>query len=460
MSPGGLPALGVMIVSLESERTATAACYPPLVQPKPVLRWMAVLLAAAGWYLSFQSLRVSAGVEISDPVMRMVCGGPDDPGGCGSVLTSPQAYWGRETPVPIPVSTFGLGYFAFVGLWYVLIGPPTRDRRLWHVVLAVVVFLGVLQSLAYIRIMAFDLRQWCEVCLLTHGVNGALAILTVLAWPWRRRPTAWRPHPPARLVLATMLAGGLAFIGHVALVYVYAAGAILQRRTAAYAEVLEDPEFIRWHFERQPTVDIPLYEDEWFAGSPTAANTVVIFSDFQCTHCRGAEQMITEVLARYPDRLRVAHRYYPQDAECNPDPRYRTGGHAAACRAARAALAVRVVAGDAAYGQMRKLLYERQREFPDKPLAEQDAARWEPFQERAVELGVDAAAFAAAMDSPAVHARVQGDIALAEQLGVAAIPVVYLNGKRLLGWSQLDTWSALLQQDADALGSAGAPAAP
>jgi hypothetical protein len=37
---------------------------------------------------------------------------------------------------------------------------------------------------------------------------------------------------------------------------------------------------------------------------------------------------------------------------------------------------------------------------------------------------------------------------------------VFLNGKRLLGWSQLETWSALLQQNADALGSAVAPAAP
>jgi len=447
-------------VSIEPERPETAACYPPLVQPKPVLRWAAVLLAAAGWYLSFQSLRVSAGAEISDPVMRMVCGGPEDPGGCGSVLTSPQAYWGRQTPVPIPVSTFGLGYFAFVGLWYVLVGPPTRERRLWHVVLAAVVFLGVLQSLAYIRIMAVDLRQWCEVCLLTHAVNGALAVLTVLAWPWRRTPTAWRPHPPARLVLATTLAGALAFFGHVAVVYVYTAGAILQRRTAAYAEVLEDPVFIRWHFERQPTVDLPLYEDEWFAGSPTAANTVVIFSDFQCTHCRGAEQMIAEVLARYPDRLRVAHRYYPQDAECNPDPRYRAGGHAAACRAARAALAVRAVAGDAAYGQMRKLLYERQHEFPSKPLGKQDQAQQQCFEVWAAELGVDVAAFAAAMDSPAVHARVQADIALAEQLGVTAIPVVYLNRKRLLGWSQSETWNALLQQSTDQPASTVAPARP
>ena len=433
---------------METSNPPTAAPLP-FRQPRQWIRWLAVLLAAAGWYVSLQALRVSAGSTVVSPFVEALCGRGDEGGvdDCTSVLTSPQAYMqlsrGAEGP-KIPVSTFGLAYFALVGLWYLFIGPPTPGRRGWHLLIALIVVAGVIKSLGYMGVMAWELHRWCSLCLTAHGLNGGLLLLTVLAFPWRKREWPGLPHPSGRLVGATLAAGGLAFVAHLALVYVMIAGTMLNERTAAYAKVLHDPAFIQWDFHRQPVATIPLLEDEYFAGAPTADTTVVVFSDFQCSHCERLHAILKDVSAKYGDRVRVAYRYYPQDPQCNANPRYRSGGHASACRAVRAAEAARVVGGDQTYARMRDLLYSRQSELPAVPYARQSDVQRRLFEEWAAELGLDVTAFSKTMDSAAIAARIQADIALADTLGITGIPVVYVNGKRLRNWSKPETWDVLL----------------
>ena len=135
------------------------------------------------------------------------------------------------------------------------------------------------------------------------------------------------PHPTPRLALATVLLGLLAFVSHFALVYMFMAGSVLQKLSEQYKQIVDDPAYIRWDFDRQPVVSIPLLDDEVFAGSPTADNTVIVYSDFQCSQCRRAHAAIDELLTRYPERLRVVYRFFPQDPECNPHPNFQAGGH-------------------------------------------------------------------------------------------------------------------------------------
>lgn len=479
-------------------------------QPKPWIRWIAVALAALGWFVSLQLLRVSAGDQRVNPFLDALCGGAAAEGhlnDCASVLTSPQAY-AQISPQPgaprIPVSALGMGYFALVALWYLFVGPPARAGRWWHLLIAAVVLIGAWQSLVYILVMKYELHRWCGGCLTVHGLNGGLLVLTLLAYPWReprfapsrrliagariagalvvgmhllaaivlmlmgapaeyRAPNAgflllnacawpwyWRlhlPHPVARLALSTTVAGGLVFLLHLAIVFVMIVNMASAERGAEYAKVLNDPAYVLWDFGRQATESIPLYDDEVFGGPLTAPNTAIVFGDFQCPHCRELHEVLVKVAAKYPDRLRVAFRYYPQDPECNPDPRWRAGGWASACRAARAAEAARRIGGRAAYLAMRGKLWEKQPELPKRPYAQQSEKEHGLFADWAAELGLDRAAFSAAMDDPAALARIKSDLALAERLDVHALPVVYINGKRLRHWSALETWDALLGGD-------------
>jgi len=436
------------------EAAGTETRVPPFVQPKRWLRWAAVGLAAAGWYVSLHSFRISAGEAVQDPLLRLVCGGDgvgrasrpstDD---CLAVLTSPQAYLplSAEPGAPrIPLAAFGLGYFSFLGLWYLFVGPPTRAGRAWHLAAGVLVLCGAAYSAYYLHVMANVLHRWCGSCLAAHALNGGLILTTLLAWPWRRIAPASAAHPTARLALATTTAGVLAFVTQLAVVLLGGAYGLLNERSKQYTAVLGDPEFVLWDFHRQPEAELPLRDDEVFAGAPTAPNTLVVFSDFQCPACRQSQDMVVQAAGKYPDRLRVAFRYYPQDPECNPNPKFRGAGHGSACRAARAAEAARMVGGKEAYLAMRKLLWERQNELPHTPYAQQTRPQRQLFEDWAAGLGLARAAFAAAMDSPDITERIRADVELAERLGIPNVPALYLNGKRLRNWSKTEIWDALL----------------
>ncbi len=443
---------------------AAALPVPPFRQPKPWIRWAAVLLAVLGWWLSLQLLQATAASSVGSPLLNAVCGGGQADAGwdCRSVLRS---RWGQirlgpdDGSLKIPVSALGMAYFAFVGLWYLLVGPPTRGRGVYHLVILAVVLCGVWSSLDFIRIMAFQLHRWCAGCLAVHAINGGLLVLTIAAWPWKKpvQPVQPKrvycatcgqssgkdsvqpvqPHPTGRLVLAVATAGLLAVVCHLTVVVLSIAGVNTQKLTDAYRKIADDPEYVVWNHQRQPVVSLPLEEDEVFLGSPQAPNTVVVFSDFQCPMCRKAHEALEKLVESDPERLRVAYRHFPEDSACNPHPNFKAGGHAAACRAARACEAARVVGGPDALAKMRRLLYERQ-----------DELELNRYEDWAAQLGLDRAAFAEAMNSPAVAERIKADVDLGIGLGIASVPTMYLNGRRLDGWSKPRTWDTLLAEDA------------
>jgi len=413
--------------------------------PKAGWRWAAVGLGLAGWWLSLQLLLAGAsGSAGGGGVLEVLCGrdtSADRRFDCRSVLAS---RWGsipltaEEGGATLPVAAVGMGYFAFVTLWYLFVGPPTRSRRAYHLIPVLVVVGGVLVSADFVRVMALELRQWCVGCLLAHVANGGLLLCTLAAWPWRGRtmPDVPCPHPTARLVLATLAAGILAALLHLTIVFIASTGGQVQRLRDAYLKIVEDPEYVLWDYRRQPVVEIPVRPDGLVLGAPEAPNRVVVFSDFRCPQCRKLHMLLDELLRTYPDDVRVEYRHFPQDPACNPRPEF-GAGHPGACQAARACEAARVLGGPAAAAAMYRLLYQRQ--------AELDRQR---FVDWAAELGLDRAAFASVINSPGVAAQVAEDVECGARLGVAAVPVVYLNGRRLERWGRISTWAALLSNTA------------
>ncbi len=424
-----------------------SAASPAFRQPKNLLRWLAIALSVAGWFMSLQLLQLSLGSAQANPFLAAFCRGMEAGAGesdCGSVIGSPQGYVQLFRNWPkLPVSALGMAYFATVGLWFVLIGPPTRAGRGWHLCLALIVLCGAAASLNFIRIMAFELHRWCLVCLATHAVNGGLVLLTVLAYPWRAGREPAPAHPTRRLVLATGVSSLLVLINHLGFAYIVLLASAIVERGKAYAAVLDDPAFVRWDYERQPTVFIPAYEDEVYEGWAEAADTVVVFSDFQCPQCRTQHEVLGQVLRKYPGRLRIALRHLPLDSDCNPQARL-SGAHPSACRAARAVEAARLIGGPEQCLAMRQKLWDHQAAIPKRRYEQQSAAQRGLFADWAAELGMDRAAFEAAMDSPAATARVQADLELAGRLGVVEAPTVYLNGKLLRAARQMTAWQALL----------------
>jgi len=404
-------------------------------------RVLGVLLALAGWWLSLNLLVLRGGGQPRDPWLAAQCGAPGDSGAgsdCLAVLrserafvVSPSAAGAQRAVRGTPWAALGAGYFAFVGLWYLFVGPPTRSRWGWHGVIALVVVLGLWCSSYLMQVMAYELKRWCAGCLAVHGLNAALGIVTLAAFPWRGTARTAAPHPTTSLALATLLLGLSAIQTHV----LSASAAMLSRGQAAleaaYSRIVEDAEFVLWKYAQAAPLTIPLPENEIWLGPIDAPNTAVAFVDFQCPRCRQACELLSEFARRPGSTLRVAFKHFPLDLTCNPA--VKTVAHPAACRAALALEAVTLVGGAAARQALRERMYAHQSDLERDPYA-----AW------VAELGLDRTAYDRALASAEAAERIARDVQLARDLGVESVPTIFLNGRRLEFWTHRPAWERLL----------------
>ncbi|MDB4928098.1 MAG: Periplasmic thiol:disulfide interchange protein DsbA, partial [Myxococcaceae bacterium] len=156
--------------------------------------------------------------------------------------------------------------------------------------------------------------------------------------------------------------------------------------------------------DRLPTADAPRL------GPDSAPLTVVVFSDFQCPYCARARLVVSDLRALFPRAVRVVWRNLPLVR------------HPMARQAAEAAMEVRDQLGDEAFWRFHDLVFAHQGELSRESLV-RDA--------RAV--GANAARLERSLDEGAWRAAVDGDVALAERLGVDGTPAFVLNGTRVVG---------------------------
>ena len=433
-------------------RRARPAERPSARVPRPLIRWLAFGLACLGWWLSLDLFRMSAGLPSSNPLIQAVCraeAGGESAWDCGSVLASDYARvrLSRDpSALRLPLAAFGMGYFAFVGFWYLIIGCPTRARWPWHLVLVAVVGVGLLVSWHNVWLMANVLHRWCAGCLSVHLVNGLIAVLTLLAFPWRREPMAYEPHPRGRLVIAVFTGAMFLFLLHVAVALAVTLSSHYGRLAATYQSITQDPAFVQWDYQRQPLVELPPAPGRW-VGPDDAPNELVVYLDYGCSACARAHQAIEAAIARHPGAMRVSLRNFPLATPCNHY--VKIDVHPGACAAAAAAEAVRDLGGADLFARMARLLYERQAQLRDA-----DVAAW------AGALGLDADAVAERSKSPGIAARIEQDIEQAHTLGISSTPALYLNGRRLNYWDKPEFWDALLESVADGMQARGHPRAP
>lgn len=166
--------------------------------------------------------------------------------------------------------------------------------------------------------------------------------------------------------------------------------------------------------ERVPVSDAPRL------GPAEAPVTVVVFSDFECPHCARGRVVASDLRAMFPESVRLVWRNLP------------SASHAHARAAAEAAMEVRAQRGDEAFWR-----------FHDIVFSHQDALGREDLERYAARVGVDLPRFRAALDEHLHGSAVDGDIALAERLGVDATPTFVVNGTVIAGAQPLAVFEEL-----------------
>lgn len=421
-----------------------------------------------GMHAPIRAAAVRAAAENS--ILADICGAADDEqgGGCEDVVKSKYGlvkvpWWVITTTeskddqgktvrkpvakigwVSVPVAQFGQCYYIFVLVWFLFTGLPRHESRRWHLLPLVLSILAALATVYYIYIMAAKLEHWCRLCLLLHLTDFLLLMLIAALWPWAsalpkgsraerlRRETeaastnGLRPgHALASLACAAALMA-TSFIHRQD--QMVAAGALSQlgRYEKSWAKAQQDIRFVVGALGASKRVAIAPRPTQMTLGKPDAPHELVMFTDLQCSACRGFETKLRkEILPLWNDRLKVTFRHYPLCRDCLPGSKIH---HPQACNAAYAVEAARVVGGPTAFWKMHDTIIEQHAELA-KPDFGPDG-----FAKFAQQIGLDATQFRQAFDSPQVRQIIADDIQLAKSMGVTGTPTVYFDGRRLLSY--------------------------
>jgi protein-disulfide isomerase len=152
----------------------------------------------------------------------------------------------------------------------------------------------------------------------------------------------------------------------------------------------------------------PLEEIDHIRGEPGAPLELVMFGDFQCPFCLGAQSVLRRVRERLDGRLLFAFRHLPIPER-----------HPLAPMAAEASEAA------AAQGSFW--------EFHDALFAAQPKLSLETALAVGRDLGLDAGRMAAEVEGGAWAERVERDRRSAQESGATGTPTFFVNGRRHFG---------------------------
>jgi uncharacterized membrane protein/protein-disulfide isomerase len=385
------------------------------------VRILLILCALAGAAFSGLLLRMSA--PQSGPVTLFgspVCAASRQVN-CDYVLASRWAKIG-----PLPAAGLGLAYFSALAVWYIAVGIPNYPGRRWHLVPLGLTGLGALGSAFFVFVMAAWLPVWCTWCLAVHAVNGVMLVLGVLAWPRRPRIADSAPAAlPSTARAVGVLSGCVAF-GFLGLsaIFSYQMQVVARKFQLEHLKATNNADYILWRFSQSAARDVPIAADDYVIGRAGAANTLVVFTDFECVNCAGFHRYAARLANLFPDAIRIVFKHFPLGRDCNPN--LESGPHFFACEAATAAEAARRVAGQREVYLYDQKLFENARRLDRRP-----------YEALVGQAGIDVEKWRQEMASSEVASKIAADVALGHELGVVGTPTIFLNGRRLEAWHLL-----------------------
>lgn len=183
-------------------------------------------------------------------------------------------------------------------------------------------------------------------------------------------------------------------------------------------------------------------------GNPQAKVTILNYDDFQCPYCQEMHsRMVSEILPRYGDRVRVIYKDYPL-----------TGIHPWAVHAAVNANCIAAqkpeafwAFADHVHAHLNDI--NKNAKGEKRPLVEQTGILDTAARDIGAKNGLDANALNACIrkqDDTAVKAS----MAEGDKLGVDSTPTLFINGERVVGAMPIQHFEAVLNR---ALGSEGVP---
>ena len=157
-------------------------------------------------------------------------------------------------------------------------------------------------------------------------------------------------------------------------------------------------------FNLSQVQDLPV-NNSAVKGAENAPVTITLFDDFQCPYCARLVPTLDQVLAAYPQQVRIVFKHFPLNM------------HKFARQAAFASIAAR---NQGKFWPMH-----------DKLFANYNRLNETRIRELAEEVGLDMARFDRDIVNPALQQEVAVDIQLGTDAGVRGTPAAFVNGVQL-----------------------------
>jgi protein-disulfide isomerase len=171
-----------------------------------------------------------------------------------------------------------------------------------------------------------------------------------------------------------------------------------------------------------PRRDVEIDSTDPSLGRSSAPVTVIEFSDFQCPFCQRVAPTLKKLRETYGDKVRIVWKDFPLT---QIHPQAFKAGEAAHC------------AGDQG----------KYWEYHDQLFANQQSLQPEDLKKYATDLGLDAAAFTACLDTSKHGERVRDGVAQGTRLGVNSTPTIYINGRMLSGAQPYETFVSVIDEE-------------
>ena len=187
----------------------------------------------------------------------------------------------------------------------------------------------------------------------------------------------------------------------------------------------EVPRRLRERAKVEVLLTVPRYEvaaEGPSKGPADARITIIEFSDFQCPYCQRALATVGEVLAKYPEDVRIVYRHLPLD---RIHPNARPAAEAAAC----------------AEEQGQFWAYHDKLFQNNRALGKEDLLRY------ATEAGLDATRFQACFDERRFKDKVEADLQAARAVGISGTPAFVVNGILLSGAQPAEEFYKVIDQE-------------
>lgn len=159
-------------------------------------------------------------------------------------------------------------------------------------------------------------------------------------------------------------------------------------------------------------------------GAADAKVTLVEFLDPECESCAAFGPVVKKILKDYDGKVRLVVRYMP----LHPN-------------SLRAATLTEAAGEQGKYWQMQELLFQKQSEWGERHGAPTSAPKPDVnalFDKYAAELGLDMEKVRGAIKENRYQAKLERDLRDGQTLGVRQTPSFFVNGRKLLRFSESD----------------------